>query len=45
DHLAGWDGTYHGKIVPQGTYTWTLSTKDMNNDKKYKYEGSFSVLR
>jgi gliding motility-associated-like protein len=45
DHLAGWDGTYHGKIVPQGTYTWTLSTKDMNNDKKYNYEGSFNVLR
>jgi gliding motility-associated-like protein len=23
----GWDGTYNGKIAPQGTYTWVITTK------------------
>src|SRR3989344_2070074 len=45
DYQTGWDGTYHGRIVPQGTYTWTISTKDMNNDDKYTFDGHFSVIR
>ena len=45
DPEAAWDGTYNGRIVPQGTYTWTISTKDMNNDKKYTFDGHFSVIR
>lgn len=45
DPDAEWDGTYHGRIVPQGTYTWTIEAKDINNDKKYEFNGHFSVFR
>ncbi len=40
-----WDGTYHGKIMPSGTYIWTIRTKDLLNDKKYEYKGSVNILR
>jgi len=40
-----WDGTYHGRIVPQGMYTWTIETKDRTNDKKYTFNGHINVLR
>jgi len=39
DATKGWDGTYGGKMVPDGTYTWTLSFKSPKNDKKYEYQG------
>lgn len=40
-----WDGTYGGVLVPQGTYTWTIEAKDLNNDNKYLYNGHVNVLR
>ncbi len=40
-----WDGTYLGQIVPPGTYTWTIRTKDMLNDKKYEWQGALNVIR
>ncbi len=39
DADKGWDGTYGGKMVPNGTYTWTLSFKSPKNDKKYEFQG------
>lgn len=45
DITAKWDGTYHGKIVQAGTYTWTIRTKDALNDKKYEFKGSLNVIR
>lgn len=38
-----WDGTYHGQIVPQGTYIWAIRTKDMLTDKKYEFNGSINI--
>ena len=26
-----WDGTYKGKLVPNGVYTWKVDFKDINN--------------
>lgn len=44
--IAGtWDGTYDGKIVPEGTYTWTIETKDLITDKKYTFNGFVSILK
>lgn len=40
-----WDGTYHGEILPQGSYIWTIRTKDLLTDKKYEYNGSVTILR
>lgn len=41
----GWDGTYNGKIVPDGVYVWTLEFKDNNNDERMKDRGNINVIR
>lgn len=45
DVNVGWDGTYHGKIVPQGTYTWTLQFGLIENDKDLFLSGHVSLMR
>jgi gliding motility-associated-like protein len=45
DPIIGWDGTYLGKMVPDGTYTWTIQLKDPNNDFKKTVNGHLSILR
>lgn len=45
DISVGWDGTYNGKPVEFGTYTWILRTKDLLNDEKYTYEGHINLMR
>jgi len=45
DMTIGWDGTYNGKILPVGTYTWIIRTKDLLNDNIYTYNGSVNILR
>ncbi|MDR0802181.1 gliding motility-associated C-terminal domain-containing protein [Fluviicola sp.] len=45
DPQAAWDGTYNGTIVPEGAYTWTVTFRDSNNDKKYTAKGHLTVMR
>ncbi|WP_430405266.1 PKD domain-containing protein [Fluviicola sp.] len=45
DPKGSWDGTYHGKIVPFGEYTWTLETRELVSDKKYRFNGHINVIR
>lgn len=45
DVNSEWDGTYKGDKVSDGTYTWSLVTKDIVTDKKYYYRGSLNVIR
>lgn len=45
DVEIGWDGTYGGKQVQAGTYTWIVRTKDLMNDAKYTYDGHINLLR
>jgi len=45
DVAASWDGTYHGKLVQDGIFTWTVSMKDSRNDNKYEYQGHLTVIR
>lgn len=45
DISVAWDGTYNGKIVPQGTYTWVLRTKDILNDAQYTQSGHINLIR
>lgn len=40
-----WDGTYNGKIVQNGIYTWTFVASDLNNGDKYERVGHINVLR
>ena len=41
----GWDGTYKNKLVPQGSYSWTISFKNPYDDGKTEVKGHVNVLR
>jgi gliding motility-associated-like protein len=45
DPSIPWDGSYKGVICPQGVYSWTLETKDITTDKRYRFDGSINLLR
>jgi gliding motility-associated-like protein len=45
DVSVGWDGTYNGKPVQDGTYTWFVKCADLTNDKKYEFQGHVNVIR
>lgn len=45
DAKESWDGTYNGRIVPNGTYIWKISFKEKDNDGKRFFTGFLNVLR
>ncbi len=45
DPSAKWDGTYNGKPVQSGTYTWHITAKDRLNDNRYTWNGNVNVLK
>ncbi len=45
DPSVYWDGTYDGKILQDGTYTWKASVKDLNSDNKKNFQGSITIIR
>lgn len=45
DPDAAWDGKYGGKFVQDGTYVWIVRTKDLENDEKYTFKGTVTILR
>lgn len=45
DPEGSWDGTYGGRIVPEGTYVWTIRASDSQNDNKYEFNGHVTILR
>lgn len=42
---AQWDGTFNGKPVTNGVYTWNIRAKDFSNDKQHLFSGLVQVLR
>jgi len=45
DAKAAWDGTYNGRIVQNGTYSWKISYKMKDNDGRDFKTGFVNVLR
>lgn len=45
DASIGWDGTYHGKLVPDGTYTWSIEFKTTMSDERVSISGHVTKLR
>ena len=45
DVFEGWNGTYRGQPVKDGTYVWTLEFLETMSDKRHKYNGHVNVLR
>jgi gliding motility-associated-like protein len=41
----GWDGTYHGEVVKEGTYTWRIEFKTTTSDERKFVTGHVNVLR
>ena len=44
DPSQGWDGKYHGKIVPTGAYYYVIKAEGAGG-KKYRLKGDINVLR
>lgn len=45
DPEFGWDGTYKGEFVKDGTYSWTIDVKDGLKNKSEKYIGHVNKLQ
>ncbi|MBL4861916.1 MAG: gliding motility-associated C-terminal domain-containing protein, partial [Crocinitomicaceae bacterium] len=45
DDSVGWDGTYGGIPVQDGTYTWKIEFKTTANDERIMVTGHVNVLR
>ncbi|MNJ86425.1 PKD domain protein [compost metagenome] len=45
DVNVGWDGTYDGKLVQEGMYTWMIQLKTMVSDDKKTFNGSVTLLK
>ena len=45
DYTIGWDGTYGGKIVKEGMYTWKIKFTEMKTDHKITEKGAVILLR
>jgi len=41
----GWDGTYAGTKVPDGTYVWKIEFKQSMNDKRRTEMGHVTIIR
>lgn len=41
----GWDGTYHGEFVKDGTYTWKIDLKDGLKNKSEQFIGHVNKLQ
>jgi gliding motility-associated-like protein len=41
----GWDGTYGGNMVSDGTYTWKISLKSGSIDERREFVGHVNLLR
>jgi len=41
----GWNGTYNGKLVQDGSYTWKIDFKSSVTDKKHTDTGHVTLIR
>jgi gliding motility-associated-like protein len=41
----GWDGTFEGKQVPVGTYSWTIRIKDSMSTNVKNFNGHVNLIR
>ena len=45
DVNIGWDGTYNGVMVQDGTYTWKVEFKELMSDKRHIDTGHVNLIR
>ncbi len=45
DSNIGWDGTYQGEMVVEGTYIWNITVKQLHSDAFETFSGHLSLIR
>ncbi|MDH4474563.1 MAG: PKD domain-containing protein [Fluviicola sp.] len=45
DATVGWDGSYHGKLVSDGIYTWKIEFKTLATDERMIIHGNVNKLQ
>jgi gliding motility-associated-like protein len=45
DPYSTWDGTYKGKLVPDGAYVWSITAKNKLDSYKKLFMGSITIIR
>ena len=45
DATATWDGSYKGRMVTAGIYTWLLQYGDSVTDARYQHHGHLTLIR
>jgi gliding motility-associated-like protein len=45
DAKVGWDGTYQGKVVKEGTYIWEIVFGDEIDDSRYVKHGNVTLFK
>lgn len=45
DATVGWDGSYNGKKMQDGTYTWKIEFKTLSTDKRVTVNGHVNIIR
>lgn len=45
DPALGWDGSYNGTLMPDGTYTWKIGFNVRNSDDKKIVKGHVTLVR
>jgi gliding motility-associated-like protein len=45
DASVGWDGTYGGRVIQDGVYSWTIEFKTSANDERMTISGHVNLLR
>jgi gliding motility-associated-like protein len=45
NYKIGWDGTYQGKLVKDGVYTWTIQVQTEGSSKPLVMNGNVTILR
>lgn len=45
DATVGWDGTFGGRLVQSGTYTWVIEFKTAYSDERKRINGHVNILK
>ena len=45
DASVGWDGTYRGKMMENGTYTWKIEFKQTRDDERHMIIGHVNIIK
>ena len=45
DPKVAWDGTYHGKLVEDGTYIWVVDVGNLVTDERHTFNGHVNIIR